>query len=67
MNDTDALDDTLRPPPAEWLEALARSEADLAAGRVVPGEVVMERLRQTIAEMEAEQRRAGPTEVAPGR
>ncbi|MGA9865873.1 MAG: hypothetical protein WBQ75_05455 [Acetobacteraceae bacterium] len=39
-------------PPREWLEALARGEADLAAGRTVPGEPIMKRLRQTIAEME---------------
>lgn len=61
------LDDTPRPPPAGWLEVLERSEADLAAGRTVPGEVVIERLRRTIAEMEAEQHAAGPAEVAPDR
>lgn len=41
--------------PAGWIEALARSEADLAAGRLVSGEVVMERLHRTIAEMEVEE------------
>jgi hypothetical protein len=40
-------------PPQEWLDALARSEADLAAGRVVSGEGLMRRLRQTLAEMQA--------------
>ena len=67
MDDIDTPDDAPRPPPAGWLEALERSEADLAAGRVVPGEVVMERLRRTIAEMEAEQHATGPAEAAPGR
>ena len=42
-------------PPPELIEALEESEADLAAGRVVPGEVVRARLRETIAEMEAEE------------
>lgn len=42
------------PAPAGWLEALDRSEADLAAGRVVSGDSVMQRLRRTIAEMEAD-------------
>lgn len=45
--------------PAGWLEALARSEADVAAGRTVPGEAVMERLRKTIAEMEAAEAESG--------
>ena len=42
------------PAPPDLIEALDASEADLAAGRVVPGEVVRTRLRETIAEMEAE-------------
>jgi len=55
--------------PAGWIEALARSEADLAAGRLVSGEVVMERLHRTIAEMEVEeaQRTGRPDQVVPGR
>lgn len=40
-------DDAPRPAPPGWLEALDRGEADVAAGRTVPGEAVMERLRQT--------------------
>ena len=44
-------------PPQEWLDALARSEADLAAGRTVSGDAVMNRLRQTLAEMETQPRR----------
>ena len=39
--------------PAEWLEALARSEADLAAGRIVPGAVVRRELQGSIARLEA--------------
>ncbi|MBW4092001.1 MAG: hypothetical protein HIU82_12975 [Proteobacteria bacterium] len=39
--------------PAEWLEALARSEADLAAGRIVSGEAVHRELQDSIARLEA--------------
>jgi hypothetical protein len=39
--------------PAGWLEALGESEADLVAGRVVPGEVVMQELRDCLARLEA--------------
>lgn len=64
-------DDAPRPSPPGWLEALERSEADLEAGRTVPGEVVTERLRRTIAEMEADAERAagavGPGEAVPRR
>jgi len=46
--------DTPRPAPAGWLEALERSEADVvAAGRTVPLEPVLERLRDSIKRMEA--------------
>lgn len=44
-----------RPIPAGWLEALERSEADLAAGRTVPLEPVLARLRESIKRMEARQ------------
>jgi hypothetical protein len=43
------------PAPAGWLEALARSEAQLAAGQVVPGEEIMRKLRDSIARLEAQQ------------
>jgi hypothetical protein len=49
------MDDTphqLDAPP-DWLEALAESEADLAAGRIVPGEVVRQGLLDSIARLEA--------------
>jgi len=39
--------------PAGWLEALARSEGELAAGQTVPGEVVHQRIRDAIARIEA--------------
>lgn len=41
------------PPPQEWLDALDRGEADVAAGRTVVSERVLSRLRRTLAEMEA--------------
>lgn len=49
------MNDTPTPAmvPAEWLEVLAESEADIAAGRVVPGEVVRQMLRGSIARLEA--------------
>jgi hypothetical protein len=40
-------------PPAGWLEALARSEAELAAGPTVPAEAVHQRIRDAIARIEA--------------
>ena len=46
-----------RDPPmageAELLAALARSEADLASGRIVPASVVHEALRAAIERIEA--------------
>ena len=49
-------DDTApRPAPAGWLEVLERSEADLAAGRTVPLEPVLARMRESIKRMEARQ------------
>ncbi len=38
--------------PANWIEALAESDADIAAGRIVPGEVIMQELRESIARMD---------------
>jgi hypothetical protein len=40
--------------PAGWLEALAESEADLAAGRIVPGEAVMRDLQDALDRLEAQ-------------
>jgi hypothetical protein len=41
------------PTEAELLAALEESEADLAAGRIVPGELVRQRLLDSIARLEA--------------
>lgn len=43
-------------PPQDWLDALDRADADVAAGRTVPGGGVMSRLRQTLADMEAREK-----------
>ncbi len=43
--------------PAGWLEALERSEADVAAGRTVTWQEARARLLATLTEMEAEQAR----------
>jgi hypothetical protein len=69
MSSADDIDSTSQSPPPRWREALERSEADLAAGRLVPGKAVMQRLRQTIAEMETEeeQHAATPIDRNPGR
>jgi hypothetical protein len=39
--------------PAGWLEILAESEADVAAGKTVPAHVVRQGLRDSIARLEA--------------
>ena len=51
-----AMDDTPTTAiaPAGWLEAVAESEADLTAGRIVSGEVVMRDLTESLARLEAE-------------
>jgi hypothetical protein len=41
------------PSEAELLASLARSEADLAAGRIVPASVVHEELRTALERIEA--------------
>jgi DNA recombination-dependent growth factor C len=56
------MDDTPTPAiaPAEWLEVLAESDADIAAGRIVPSEVVQQMFRDSIARLEAKQAAASP-------
>jgi hypothetical protein len=50
-----------RPPaPTGWLEILEESEAELAAGLTVPGEVVRQMLRDSLARLEAKQDAAPP-------
>jgi hypothetical protein len=44
------------PSEAELLASLARSEADLAAGRIVSGDEVLRELDESIARMEAKRR-----------
>jgi len=38
---------------ADWIEALAESEADIAAGRTVPLEPVLARIMESLERMEA--------------
>lgn len=40
--------------PQPWLDAMAEAEADIQAGRTVDSAMVMRRLDQSIAEMQAE-------------
>ena len=49
------MDDTPHPldAPSDWLQALAESDADLAAGRTVPGQMVRQGLLDSIARIEA--------------
>jgi hypothetical protein len=49
------MDETPHPAkaPTDWLEALAESDADLAAGHNVPGDVVMCDLRDGLSRLEA--------------
>ena len=50
--------------PRRWLEALAESEAELAAGRIVPGEVVRQMFGESIARLEAKQDAASSRKAA---
>ncbi len=50
----DKDDDAPRPIPAEWLEVIDESDADLAAGRIVPLATVRTELRASIARLEAQ-------------
>ena len=47
----------------KWLDALNRAEADVAAGRTVSGEIVLRRLRRTLADMEARAINEQPVEA----
>lgn len=44
---------TPAPAPQHWVDALDRSAAEIAAGRTVPIEPVLDRLRASIARMRA--------------
>ena len=41
------------PVPAGWLEALEESDADIAAGRIVSGDIVLRDLKDSLARLEA--------------
>lgn len=49
----DIPNDATRDAPQAWLDGIARSEADFAAGRLVDGAAIKRRMRQSIAEMQA--------------
>ena len=53
----DEIIPTTRPVPAGWLEALARSDAEVASGLTVPAAVVHRRIRDSLARIE--EKRAG--------
>jgi hypothetical protein len=46
-----SMDDNslIKQPPPGWLEALARSEAQVAAGQIFSGEAIMRELDESIA------------------
>ncbi len=47
------MDDNPNTTPVGWLEVLAESDADLAAGRIVSGDVVLRELKDSLARLEA--------------
>ena len=53
----DEIDDFPHPPVVDWETAIADGEADVAAGRTVPLEVVLADLGAVIVRMEAERRK----------
>ncbi|WP_284943688.1 hypothetical protein [Acidisoma cladoniae] len=55
------------PSPADWLAIIERSDADLAAGRIVPGDVVMREFAETLARMEAKAAAATRRKALPRR
>jgi RNA polymerase-interacting CarD/CdnL/TRCF family regulator len=48
------MDDEPHTDPADWLEVLIQSEADIAAGRIVSGASVMRDLYASLARLEAD-------------
>ena len=51
----------------DWSESLTKSEGQLAAGETVSGAAVRQRLRESIARLEAKQGDAQMVEAAPRR
>jgi hypothetical protein len=56
-----------RAVPAGWLDAIAESEAELAARQTVPGDEVMRALYESIARLEVRQTGTRTAGGAPGR
>jgi len=54
------MDEMSDSTPRLWAELLDRSAADAAAGRIVSFEPVLNRLRASIARMEAKQKQNPP-------
>ena len=50
--------------PAAWLEAIAEGEADLAAGRIVPGDEIMRELRESLARLDSVADEPAPSEAS---
>jgi hypothetical protein len=63
------MDDNSPPTaaPVGWLEILEESEAELAAGLTVPGEVVRQMLRDSLARLEAKRDVPPPRRASPRR
>jgi len=57
----DAIEDNT---PRGWLDSLARGKAEIEAGKSVPLEPFLERLRASIARMKTRQNRPDPAEGA---
>jgi hypothetical protein len=52
-----------RAPPQEWIDALARADADVAAGRTVSLDDVLDRMRATAERLEARQKARTPAKA----
>jgi hypothetical protein len=61
------MDEMTSPAPAGWLEALARSEARLAAGEIMSGDAIMRELREAAERLEARAKNRGQRGAAPRR
>ena len=58
--------DRASPPADEWAEALAESEAEVAAGQTVPLAPLLAELRAAAARLEANRRAASHRRRTPG-
>jgi len=61
----DGMSDRTDRRPADWLADLEVSEAQLAAGQTVPIEPALQRLRDSIARLEAKPADREPKETSP--